>query len=395
MSTYYITAARRAKVGNSTRKLLLIMLADNANDDGWCWPSHKRLADDCEVSDRSIRTHIKELAKGGFIEIHPMYDQLTKTRTGTRYRLLIRLHETSTHRKEIPHPPERDSAPLRKDFPPNRHIEPSIEPSYSPPYIPPQGGDAHALEGEVSSSPSQPKPPSKPKKETPRQILERVLSKEDADDVIEHRQRLRKPLTPRAAKLLANAFSEIEPSMRSEAVDMMISSGWVGFKAEWFNNRSSSQAARQSSGAGMQPSELLAENVMRISSQHIGRHTREALVRWAISRRGYVLSRDWKAVLVEIDTVMKSLDREGIIDELMALAIEDLAGEEDGAKLNADMIMRRYNRMHAEWRGETKEVYEGDTVRFETVHTPAGDRLRRRVAERFGSNLLEDGRDGE
>jgi hypothetical protein len=100
-------------------------------------------------------------------------------------------------------------------------------------------------------------------------------------------------------------------------------------------------------------------------------------------------------VLVEIDTIMRYLDREDVVDELMALAIEDLAGEEDGAKLNADMIRKRYNRMHEEWRGEAKAVYEGDTVRFETVHTPAGDRLRRRVAERFGSNLLEGGRDGE
>lgn len=66
---------------------------------------------------------------------------------------------------------------------------------------------------------------------TPRSELEKVLSPDLADAVIEHRQRLRKPLTARAAKLLAG-------KLRSDAdAEAMIANGWTGFEPEWLANR--------------------------------------------------------------------------------------------------------------------------------------------------------------
>ncbi|WP_409365500.1 helix-turn-helix domain-containing protein [Klebsiella pneumoniae] len=41
------------KVGNPARKLVLLKLADNANDDGICFPSYQYIADKCEMSKRS------------------------------------------------------------------------------------------------------------------------------------------------------------------------------------------------------------------------------------------------------------------------------------------------------------------------------------------------------
>ena len=53
--------AMGVKVGNSLRKLVLIKLADNANDKGECWPSYQHIADQCECSRTAVRNHIDAL----------------------------------------------------------------------------------------------------------------------------------------------------------------------------------------------------------------------------------------------------------------------------------------------------------------------------------------------
>lgn len=55
------------EVGNPARKLVLLKLADNANDDGVCFPSYQYIADKCEMSKRSAISHIDYLIKMGFV----------------------------------------------------------------------------------------------------------------------------------------------------------------------------------------------------------------------------------------------------------------------------------------------------------------------------------------
>ncbi|PKR56365.1 helix-turn-helix domain-containing protein [Thalassospira lohafexi] len=69
MSMSLMTLAMKAKVGNPLRKLVLIKLADNANDSGECWPSYQYIADDCEIDKSTVRKHIKALEKDGFLKI--------------------------------------------------------------------------------------------------------------------------------------------------------------------------------------------------------------------------------------------------------------------------------------------------------------------------------------
>ena len=69
---------------------------------------------------------------------------------------------------------------------------------------------------------------------TPRTILLECLSAESADAVLAHRRAMRRPLTTRAAQLLAKGFTATgDPNA---AADMMIERGWQGFKPEWFDN---------------------------------------------------------------------------------------------------------------------------------------------------------------
>lgn len=69
MSIELMSKAFKAKVNNPLRKLVLIKLADNANDRGVCHPSYQHIADQCEISRRSVIEHIKALQKMGVLSI--------------------------------------------------------------------------------------------------------------------------------------------------------------------------------------------------------------------------------------------------------------------------------------------------------------------------------------
>lgn len=68
MSMNLMAKAMSIKVGNPLRKLVLIKLADNANDVGECWPSYQHIADQCEVSRSTVKSHIRALEDMGLLK---------------------------------------------------------------------------------------------------------------------------------------------------------------------------------------------------------------------------------------------------------------------------------------------------------------------------------------
>ena len=68
MSMALMVKAMSIKVGNPLRKLVLIKLADNSSDVGECWPSYQHIADQCEISRRSVVTHIEALCEAGLLK---------------------------------------------------------------------------------------------------------------------------------------------------------------------------------------------------------------------------------------------------------------------------------------------------------------------------------------
>lgn len=49
-------------------KLVLLLLANRADEHGECWPTQKRLALEANMSERSIRDHLKALEDAGYID---------------------------------------------------------------------------------------------------------------------------------------------------------------------------------------------------------------------------------------------------------------------------------------------------------------------------------------
>lgn len=69
MSMKLTALAMDVRVGNPLRKLVLLKLCDNANDEGVCWPSIQGIAHVCEISERSVRNHIAALEQDGFLRV--------------------------------------------------------------------------------------------------------------------------------------------------------------------------------------------------------------------------------------------------------------------------------------------------------------------------------------
>lgn len=118
MSIKHILLSMEASVGSSARKLVLIKLADNANDEGVCFPSYKNIADHCEMSKRSVMSHIKRLESDGFLS-----KSARKTSVGNSsnvYKLSIRGGENSS-------PPSENSSP-----PPSENFSPRTCHSFEP-----------------------------------------------------------------------------------------------------------------------------------------------------------------------------------------------------------------------------------------------------------------------
>ncbi|EEE7304242.1 helix-turn-helix domain-containing protein [Salmonella enterica subsp. enterica serovar Schwarzengrund] len=115
MSMNLMAKAMSIKVGNPLRKLVLIKLADNANDNGECWPSYQHIADHCECSKSAVKEHISALIKLGLMtKENRVGVNNGKGNTSNVYRL----HLTST-----PVPPEST---------------PPVPPESTPP-VPPAG----------------------------------------------------------------------------------------------------------------------------------------------------------------------------------------------------------------------------------------------------------------
>lgn len=114
MSMLLTAQAMKLKVGNPTRKLVLLKLADNANDKGECFPSYQHIADHCEVSRRSVISHIDALIKMGLVE-----KKSRKNQDGSSSNLYILHLEKGS--ENISPPSERVSPPSENISPITNH----------------------------------------------------------------------------------------------------------------------------------------------------------------------------------------------------------------------------------------------------------------------------------
>ena len=149
MSVQALSCAMVVRGVTASEKLLLLVLANYADERMGCWPSHKRLATDACLTERTILTLLKTLEGKRFISRRERFRS-----DGSRTSDEITLHFSG----EITSPPPevrnggvgKSTAPGGARISPLTTFEPSSEPSEekvlaAPSATPPSAGIPHAF----------------------------------------------------------------------------------------------------------------------------------------------------------------------------------------------------------------------------------------------------------
>ncbi len=96
----------------STPKIVLLSLADQANETGVCWPSQPQIARRCSLSERAIRDQLCWLEEARVIRRH------VRAGVGTTFTLTLPMEDEP-----------RNDVPPRKGIPPRHHVPATPEQS--------------------------------------------------------------------------------------------------------------------------------------------------------------------------------------------------------------------------------------------------------------------------
>ena len=89
MSHYMTALAMKQKGIKPSAKIVLYWLADHYNGEtGECFPSHKRLAECCEMTRQSIINQLKILEEAGLVKIIPRF-RSNGSHTSNTYELIL------------------------------------------------------------------------------------------------------------------------------------------------------------------------------------------------------------------------------------------------------------------------------------------------------------------
>jgi hypothetical protein len=113
-----------------TAKLVLLALADQANDSGTCWPGQETLAEKCGLSLRALRDRLQALEDGQYIGRERRHGT-NGARTSDLYTVNVPAVFAAgggDHRQNVHRLPAKTGRSKRQDSPVSLITEPSGEP---------------------------------------------------------------------------------------------------------------------------------------------------------------------------------------------------------------------------------------------------------------------------
>ena len=217
MSMRLMVQAMNCEVGNPARKLVLLKLADNANDDGICFPSYQYIADKCEMTRRSAISHIEYLIKMGLVS-----KKERKNKDGSISNLYFLHLEQGSENFAL----GGENISL--------------------------GSENFALGGSENISPRTShslEPVNEPKKTTQKSESEILLeqfgiSGQLAKDFTTHRKAKKAPITETVMNGFLREANKAGLSV-AESVAISIERNWQGFKATWYLKDKELQSTKQ------------------------------------------------------------------------------------------------------------------------------------------------------
>ncbi|AHC85680.1 hypothetical protein X969_08140 [Pseudomonas monteilii SB3078] len=209
MSTILMTACWPLEM-SAAQKSVLISLADNANDDGVCWPSIARICERTCLKERAVRNAIRWLESVGLL--------VAKERAGRSTYYVV---TPASYAPGIKCPPAPDA--------PRTVIEPKGEPSKNRK----KGSDGFTVEQMLELAPPD-------------------LSEQTARDYFQ----FRKKKGPLNLTIWNNVLAELEGCRAAgispdKALAEAMTAAWQGFKTSWIVDRLKKEAwASGTRGAG-------------------------------------------------------------------------------------------------------------------------------------------------
>lgn len=208
----------------TTKKIVLLALCDNANDQGECYPSISTIAEKCSLTERAVFSAINFLEKEGIIR------KENRNGRSTIYHINPCISFTPERRSplnNIHHTPEQYSPP------PLNVVHPTPE-RRSPITI---------NEPSIESSCNHAQPKNKLVKK-PYGVSDQLWS-----DLKSAWKAKRKPVTETAISKIAKVSHETGASI-ADVIFMIVDGNWQGVESEWVRNKlKSSPRAQQSSPA--------------------------------------------------------------------------------------------------------------------------------------------------
>lgn len=244
------------------RKMVLLALCDNANDQGECYPSIDYLAIKCSMGERTVQGHISDMERAGIVR------RQLRPGTTTVYHINPRRFsdpaESAPHGDPLIHSPAKSAGPQKPHHPPAGS-------GGTPPQVPPPGPAASA-----------PKTISKPDSKPPKNqggaaapeggepvALPEWMPVDAWDAYLEMRKKARKVPTAYALKLVIDAltmFREEGHDVRA-VLDASIRNGWTdvyrpkadatrGGGLAWYTNDDTVMAKGRELGMEPRPGEM-------------------------------------------------------------------------------------------------------------------------------------------
>ncbi|MDQ7262689.1 helix-turn-helix domain-containing protein [Paracoccus sp. PS-1] len=201
MSVKIMSAVFESETLGPTERLIMLALADHADDTGRCYPSMQRLCQRTGLSERAVQVNIKKLQGQGYIKV---------VSGGGKGRPNI-YFVSANPAPETPHQKPRFSNTVSDDIQTPHLTTPNPAPDAPEP-------SRTIIEPSESNG--------------ARDALLTVLSQEAADAFIDHRKAKRAKLTVRAAQLIAKDLTH-HPNPDA-VVEASIKNGWTGVFPEKF-----------------------------------------------------------------------------------------------------------------------------------------------------------------
>ena len=245
----------------ATAKLILLAMADRADEEHQCFPSMKRLVEDTSLDKKTVTTGIARLEADGFL----IDTGARKGRTQQVRVLQLNLHmETIGKGTQKRNPSENGSLPSDNQ-PENGSVNPPKEPENGSSKQPVFGSPKQPENGSLNPPGESPKGIKKGESSASaldRSVLPTDLDTDLMDQWINHRRAIKAPV--KSQEILNRLSNDLERARAAgwppnEALGEAMYAGWRGVKAEWLANRSRSAT----NGSHQKPRESAADRVRR------------------------------------------------------------------------------------------------------------------------------------